>query len=958
MEPLSALGVAAAAVQFLDFTAKVVSSTYKVYQTDPGCDIGQNATIRAIAKDTQRLNSEVRQSLSRSNTQSLNAGEKEIISLGKACDEMGSRLLQALDSLQKQPKPRKHVVWDDFRIALRTVWGKDDIESLSKDLQNYRQQITMQLVVAQRYVTSNLQIILRADPRFHQRELLLSAKNDYTQAIDNATQAQVRAIDDNTDLCRKILNRVDGNSRNVLAVIRQNYSVGAPGIMNATSPTKLQEILQHKDTTHICQMVLHKLQYQEMHYRYEGIALAHQQTFEWLFRPPSKPAKWADFTQWLQQDMHSLYWITGKPGAGKSTLMRFVYDHDRTKELLKAWRPAQDLLTASFFFWNSGTEMQMSYEGLVRSLMFQILEQAPELISIAFPHRISDGVLFGDCIFGQQEWSWSWQELLRAFSTMLRNASTSRKLIVFIDGMDEFNGNPSELVDFVKELVMPGVKICASSRPWNQFQDAFKHGPHLRVEHLTWKDINRYVTHHLIQSAAFTDYEQSEPGFSVRLIKDVCDKSEGVFLWVHLVTRSLLEGLQDGERPNDLFKRLENLPTDIEELFQKILGSLSPWHSERCSQLFQIYRASLEPLTLLDMSFADEDDLDFAINAPIGEMSDQERNSRAELMTRRLNACTKGLLEAKTNEAIPEFTQVSLLHRTVGDWLDRDDIWPKICSLAPATFTCEFRLCNSHIMCLKSKDSLHTGIYVGFKSVTYATEYAVRGKNINAVMAEKLLSTLDKVYAQLTVTPIQIAITADNFRNYSITLLKVAYYCDLFAYLEQAFNSFSVGRRSQIASQFLYAATHLFSPLHLLSSLRHTAPNPRLMRFLLDQGADPNFMPPGYDFSVWDQILEHCHEIKEYDTSGVHTIIEDFLRFGATTQNARLGQYLETTRFDTAYIRSIIAQKEKEKPTDGTTRPIMKEALGRKKKHSIPFFASRKSNAERWSFFSSKIRAS
>ncbi|KAJ4309879.1 hypothetical protein N0V94_008725 [Neodidymelliopsis sp. IMI 364377] len=778
----------------------------------------------------------------------------------------------------------------------------------------------------------------------------------------------VRAIDDNTDLCRKILDRIDGNSRNVLAVIRQNYSVGAPGIMNATSPTKLQEILQRKDTTHICQVVLHKLQYQEMHYRYEGIALAHRQTFEWLFRPPSKPAKWADFTQWLQQDMHPLYWITGKPGAGKSTLMRFVYDHDRTKELLKAWRPTQDLLTASFFFWNSGTEMQMSCEGLVRSIMSQIFKQAPELISIAFPHRIADGVVFGDCIFGQQEWSWSWQELLRAFRAMLRKASTSRKLIIFIDGMDEFNGNHSELVDFVKELVMPGVKICASSRPWNQFQDAFKHGPHLRVENLTWKDINRYVTHHLMQSAAFTDYEQSEPGFSVQLIKDVCDKSEGVFLWVHLVTRSLLEGLQDGERPNDLLKRLENLPTDIEELFQKILGSLSPWHSERCSQLFQLYRASLGPLTLLGMSFADEDGLNFAIDAPTIIMTLEERNSRAELMNRRLNASAKGLLEARTR-GTPELAsaQVTLLHRTVSDWLGRPDVWRKICSLTPATFNCELRLCNSHIMWLKSGDRRFIDPQATFRNVFYATEYAIRGKNTDFVMAEKLLSALDKIYAQLTAThsqnatdspSFQVIMIEDNSTNQNMTLLEVAYYCDLYAYLEQAFNSLSVGRRSQIASQLLYAATHPFNPLPLLSSLRHTNPNPRLMRFLLDQGADPDFIPPGHYLSVWDRILEHRHILVEHDSPEIHTIIEDFLRFGAIPQSSHLAQYLETTQFDTAHIRNVIARKEKEKPTDDTNRPIMKEAVGWKKKHSISFLASRKSNAERWSFFSRMIRAS
>lgn len=67
---------------------------------------------------------------------------------------------------------------------------------------------------------------------------------------------------------------------NVHAAIKQAYSQGAPGIMNATSPAKLHDILQKSDIRSVSKLIMHKLHYQEIKHRYKRIALAHQETFE------------------------------------------------------------------------------------------------------------------------------------------------------------------------------------------------------------------------------------------------------------------------------------------------------------------------------------------------------------------------------------------------------------------------------------------------------------------------------------------------------------------------------------------------------------------------------------------------------------------------------------------------------------------------------------------------------
>lgn len=138
------------------------------------------------------------------------------------------------------------------------------------------------------------------------------------------------------------------------------------------------------------------------------------------------------------------------------------------------------------------------------------------------------------------------------------------------------------------------------------FEDAFGHGPHLRLKDLTYNDIKKYVTSKLDNNHGFKVYQQLDSDFSTQLIQNICHISSGVFRWVFLVLHSLLEGLSEGEQLTGLQERLNSLPGDLEELFRKVLDNLGPRHFRRASQLFQINRGTPWPLTLLDMSYADE----------------------------------------------------------------------------------------------------------------------------------------------------------------------------------------------------------------------------------------------------------------------------------------------------------------------------------------------------------------
>jgi hypothetical protein len=103
----------------------------------------------------------------------------------------------------------------------------------------------------------------------------------------------------------------------------------------------------------------------ELNFRIDQIEDPFQNTFKWIFDVP-------EFSDWLQEGSE-LFWIRGKPGSGQSTLMKFIYRSMETWEILHNWRTTSQEIKAGFFFHYRGTAIQKSFEGVLRSLITQIL---------------------------------------------------------------------------------------------------------------------------------------------------------------------------------------------------------------------------------------------------------------------------------------------------------------------------------------------------------------------------------------------------------------------------------------------------------------------------------------------------------------------------------------------------------------------------------------------------------
>jgi hypothetical protein len=393
------------------------------------------------------------------------------------------------------------------------------------------------------------------------------------------------------------------------------------------------------------------------------------ETFQWIFSVPESKLSPVRFAHWLRQG-DGIFWISGRPGSGKSTLMKYIYRQSRTAEILTQWAGDSKLIQACFYFWTAGSPLQKSIEGLLRSLVFQILRQCPSLIPAAFPTEWAE--LVGRNTF---KTSFNREGLIQAIGTITEATNLNAKFCFFIDGLDEYEGFDGDIAATINTLASsPAVKICVASRPHNVFVNAFGGNPNqmLYVHEHTNSDIRRYVKDVLERNPAFVSRTQQDTEEYQQLTEYIRKEANGVFLWVYLVVANMLDGMENADRMSDLQRKLKKVPTDLRVLFAHILDTVEADYHDQQAKMLLVACQTDQPLSLIGYSFLDEEGPDFALNCPVGPMAPEEVSRRYEYMERRVVARCKLLLEVvdrPSSENEKKKKYVIFLHRTVRDYL-------------------------------------------------------------------------------------------------------------------------------------------------------------------------------------------------------------------------------------------------------------------------------------------------
>jgi hypothetical protein len=481
--------------------------------------------------------------------------------------------------------------------------------------------------------------------------------------------------------------------RNANTMVGQNNE----GISANPEPLEVTRDEEEKIRLEIKFRILESLSFSTMTSRFDEVSEAYDNTFNWIFYDSTTQQRpWSSFRDWLIYG-RGVYWVNGKAGSGKSTLMRHIVDDPRIQQYLLQWAQERPLSKARFFFWNSGSQEQKSQAGLLRALLYEVLDQHSELIPVVFPGAWAR--LYTNCVRSMPSVvveSWSLSKLMTGFKILVNQDIVPLNICLFIDGLDEYEGDHEDMAELFKAVTSSKrIKACISSRPWNVFEECFKTCPGLRLQDLTKGDIEHYTNHKFHNSEAFRRLALQQPALATSLVKEIVEYSSGVFLWVRIVVKSLLYGLRNRDGILDLQKRLRLLPRDIEALYAHMRGLTDTIYLEKASMMFQIFRASMnyrkilnsnrsfghDSLTVLDLALAINEDLNFD---RIKLTSASDVVSRCEDMQFQLVASCAGLFEIGEVKLldipdIPTF-EIRYLHRTARDFIERPDIWKQITS--------------------------------------------------------------------------------------------------------------------------------------------------------------------------------------------------------------------------------------------------------------------------------------
>ena len=454
--------------------------------------------------------------------------------------------------------------------------------------------------------------------------------------------------------------------------------------------------------------ILKALEFPTIRDREVDIGKAYAQTCSWILDHQSTTnkasAKPSQFLSWLKND-ETFFWISGKAGSGKSILMKYVYQNGKTKKELSRWADGKDLVLAGFFFFDRGDKDQKSREGMLRSILHQVLNTRRDLIPKVF------GQFFGDILPLPQRII-SWTNLSDAFISMLDHLRDS-KICLFLDGLDEYRmidrmdeyteeeldliydgtnedeawgqstwirDGHREIAQFLRRFKNRGnVKVCLASRELVVFEQEFRNFPRLQVHEHTAESIAQFCEGRLAEEAPDL-MDRSD------FVSSITGKSRGVFLWVRLIVDMLINGNADGNSKEELMKTLDSLPRRLggkDGLYMHMMQCIERKYLPESKRLFQLIMGwvNFPP----NASYPDIITLFLAEQGHLEANSEQElrvRNDQVLLksweesrplwtdLQRRLKSRCGGLLEGTE--------KVQFMHQTAKEFMSRNYLWDKI----------------------------------------------------------------------------------------------------------------------------------------------------------------------------------------------------------------------------------------------------------------------------------------
>lgn len=871
-EALATIGLVSNVLQFVSVGITAVRMIHKLYKSPDD--------LSKADKELELLTRLLKTTLHQTQNNRQAEVPDDLQTLITICGQLAEELLNILDGLKIDPEKDKRV--ESVKKTFKAYRKRQEIKDLSDRIEKIRVRICDHLNAE--FMTNlvrkevNVLVVENEHTNLQKRAELITYLATYRPWEETTHGSGVEGSQSKSNLHIQEAAPAHGRqiSDNKVLTLGESGHLAVPGTypdqrfrpaaLQSQKPLDFDDLVRL--TAHFASSllfhrpanrVLRSLHFTEIKERHADVTPAYKNTFEWIFDDEST----VTFHDWLRSsEVEGVYWVAGDPGSGKSTLMKFLLNHQKTSRLLDEWAgnrttTAGSVIQVGHFFWSAGTPVQKSQEGLFRTLLFQIFAKRPKLIPKLCPRRWASDESAVDFQ------TWTRSELFATMKSLTRILGPDCRICIFIDGLDEYHGNHMELIDVLRDLGRsPFLKICVSSRPWIEFRTAFDQSQwKLYVQDLTQKDIRTFVTSEFDRVEIVELPEDEDAWTTEVLVEEICLKAQGVFLWVFLVTRSLIRGVGNGDNMRDLQQRLHKLPTDLEKYFEVMFDSIEDLYRQRTARIFStlVHVDTTLPILIFHFFDVEERCLDYAHRRDkIQPMTESQVLRIVKPKRHQLIAQCRDLLKLSVDQHEPAMLRdrAGFLHRTVWDFLRTENMAQLLRERSGPKFEPRLSLSNAFLaMCkIVPSDWLSRGLIQTNRVMRFALgalSYAQELEAINDCANQPLLDELGSTLKDLMPGKSWERVCPTVGKIESIEDLAVR--CGLYHYIKAKVSQATAERKAGLLLQVLRRPLSIHGEDGIIT-FAEAGTDLKMLRLLLDHGVSPN-SSSAQGRTVWETFI-------------------------------------------------------------------------------------------------------
>lgn len=298
-------------------------------------------------------------------------------------------------------------------------------------------------------------------------------------------------------------------------------------------------------------------------------------TCEWLLQHEK-------FHEW-EASPSAILWLQGSPGAGKTFLASKVIDHIQAR-LESSSGPAG----FAFFYCDRNDEQRRTPLSVLRSFVRQLSTSAQN------PGYIRKSL---QDLYRKRRMEGSGLSLSDCKEQLLESVNFYAQTTIVLDALDECEPESRhEIVNAIESVFKSrkSLKVFISSRPDRDIRQRFSNKPNIDIQAThNENDIMEFVNEEITKHGRWAKMSTDLRSHIVRVLHD---RSEGMFQWVFLQTKELL----NLETDRAIKARLGVLPSGLKTLYDEIYSKIkarSDHDRILVENAFKWVMCAIQPLT-------------------------------------------------------------------------------------------------------------------------------------------------------------------------------------------------------------------------------------------------------------------------------------------------------------------------------------------------------------------------